>query len=421
MREDEPPNHEMLRPEMSDLMLPYTNINDMPLAPLLWGLFDYELFELNLNKLRRIKPETPEQVFERRLISDKAVAPFREFLRSSASWRDVRTQIANELSIPNDTQIVPSIQITNSLRLHFEQSQGDIVLLGTPHSLLYSIHQALNLTSLHSNINVAELVFDKHIDTVVNPHFPFVTSANVYHYLERSELLQYPVILGPDFRLRQMYKNSDYFNQTRSFLVGVDNDDTSQDYDTVLEVLRLLKDRGITNITVCVDLDVLSENESAFAVRYSPLMHLLGLGCQYLPNRANASHLDAVTRVVYPTSHVHHFLQRGVIIRSQDPSLIRQLNQRIILFHHEKSASHFANDEMKSHIGEGEGLPLSRVVSFISHLKRAIPQSGIEFGINLKGGGHYAGSIVELMGFDDSNLKTVNAALAIREALLSNE
>lgn len=414
--------HEQLKKsEVSTIIMPDLSIIDLPHIPILWGAFNPDLFLENRGKLMGLKNQklTIGQKDMLTLLSDENIVKFKGFFSRFNQWTEVTDNIVAGLGITQNIDLTTSLTPSNFdevLRKQLQETKGNIVVMSRPHSILFDVHTVLRKEMENSkNTKVAEIVFDRHLDTVINPGINTVTSGNVYFYLTNLRLIHAPVIFGPDNKLVKIYKNMSEVGKMAKLLVPNINDiKEPKQRELIVYILNQLKKWGITNITFTVDLDVLSDSESSFAVRYSPITPYLALGCQVLPDIVTPKDIDSMMRLQYPTEKVLYFLQESQVVNGQQVKFVRQFSSGAV-----KDLPKFPLEAYATDLGNGQGLKVAEVLKLIETIKEELPNFGIKDGIKLKSGGIYRGSVVEMCGFEDIDKKTSNAAIKLNQAIAS--
>lgn len=413
------------RRETSAVVMPDAWPLDLPYIPILWAAFDPVLFFENRERLLGLRnlfrlTTHQQQSLDSLSNQDINMVLAERFFHGFSQWTDVVDNLITGLGIadnPDLATVLNQKDFITVLRHQLQKARGNLVLMGRQHSIQYPVHAALS-EEMHSpdNMKVAEIVFDKHIDTIVNPDLPLeVTSANVYSCLVASGLLTAPVIVGPSRELVSSFKARGEDKNVLKLIV-LDFKDTSavQKRDLAASVLGSLQRWGVTNVVFTVDLDVLSVSEGAYAVRYSPLLKYIRLGCQELPVNIAPDDLVVLERLQYPTAKVRYFLQHDQIARGQVLNLVRQSTDAVL-----KGLPMFSTQEMELNVGVGLGLSINEVDAIIRVFKKELQRFGIRDGIQLKNGGRYRGSVVEMCGYEDREQKTSKAAISLSRSIAS--
>jgi hypothetical protein len=316
--------------------------------------------------------------------------------------------------------MLQSPDLIRYLEGQIQQAEGDVVLFGPRHSYAFPAHMVVRdaLKEDTNRLKIAEIVFDRHIDTGGsnygrNEGIP--TSADVYLFLTNGEYIECPVIIGPDSGLIDKYSAQGGDRLIKRIIVpdvvSWKNRDVRAKMMT--QVVETLKNWGVTHITYSVDLDVLAESEGAFAVRYSPIMPYLGLGCQVLPEDPTKDDLIALRQLKYPTAQVRYLLEEEQIFRAQNLAYVRQMRNMSGL----DGESMLTAEQMSTDIGQGEGLRVAEVLEFLQILKQLFLEYDLEEGLELRSGGRFFGTVVEACGFEDSRGATSEAAVKLAKAI----
>jgi hypothetical protein len=390
--------------------------------PIVWGLFDPGLFEKNRQRLLRMgraNKLTPSQERTLGMLSDRNIITFSRYLHGFEKWREVSDNIAEALHIALRHDMSEGLDNESFIRLFRQElarAQGDVVLMGRQHSIMFPVHTVLREEMEDpDNTKVAEFVYDQHIDTVVNPGMEgVVTSGNVYFYLGATGLLEFPVIIGPDPGLIETYQKRGEHKKVPRIIIPqrIASINDAMRRKIVREILEGLKSRGVTNVTTAVDLDVLSSGEGSFAVRYSGLTPYLGLGCQELPDDLTLADIDTLKKLKYPTPQVRYLLQQDQAKSAQNISYARQFAGADV-----DGAPDFSPEMFQTDLGTGQGMRLDEVTKTIALVKQELPNYGIQDGITLKNGVRYRGAIVEFCGFENNERRTSRAAVACHHAI----
>lgn len=407
-------------PEITSIIVPDMLPFDMPYIPILWGAFEPSLFFSNRERLIGLQKSFPLTVGQRKtlsLLSDDNLAMVTRFFQRFDQWVEVADNFIDGLGItdyPDLSKALTPLDFKTMLRQQLRKAKGDVEFAGRQHSMLYPIHSVLREEMEDpDNVKVAEIVLDKHIDTVVNPNMKYMTSANVYYALTDDGLLVTPVIFGPDEGLVDVFQAKGEDKKAPRFVIGrVLNSNDILKRKAIDEILEALKKWGVTHITFTVDLDALSPIEGAFAVRYSPIVTYLGLGCQILPGNITPDDIAVLKHLRYPTPKVRFFLQENQLQNGQQLKTVRK--SPLISYAGDYM---FAGKELGTDIGMGQGLRLTEGLGIIRIIKEELPKFGMQDGIRLKTEGRYRGAVVEMCGFEDQDKKTSNAAIRFNRAI----
>lgn len=409
----------LIRPEISTILMPEVDQLDLPHIPVMWGSFNPDLFLANREKLlglRRTHKLSAGQNNLLNMLTDHNYSPFRNFIKGFDKWTEVTDNIVSELNlrdIPDISKSMDQQSFMTLLRAQMEQAQGNIVMMSRPHSALYPTHRVLKEMAADQNEMVAEIVFDQHIDTVINPGIRAVTSGNVYAYLSFENLVHVPVILGPDENLIHMYKSRGEDKKIRRVIVAdIGGARDREKQEVVRSLLDGLKKWNISAVTYTVDLDVLSQDEESYAVRYTPIAPFLGLGCQILPDTITPEALASLVRLQYPTPQMNYLLQEGLIHDSQQLDYARQFANADV-----NGVPKFAPESLSTDLGRGKGMKLQEVLRTIELFKKEMATFGMKDGILLKNGRLYKGAVVEMCGYEDHRKITSNAAIKASRAI----
>ncbi len=354
------------------------------------------------------------------LLSDNRLVQIGNFFQKCDQWTEVEANLVHDLGLTDTPDLAHDLnqeEFIRVLKQRLQAARGDVTVMSRPHSALYPTHRALRGEMVDpGSTKVAEIVFDKHIDTVINPGVDVITSGNVYNFLTSEGYLTAPVILGPDDELINTFtKRGEDKKIPKLAVTGIaDVDREWKKRQLVTTILGGIKKWGITNVTFTVDLDVFSPTEGVFAVRYSPITSYLGLGCQILPEDLTPEHIESLNQILFPTPQVQYLLQENQVRPAQQLSYVRASKNKSA-----DGSSRFSSATLSTDIGMGEGVKMDDVLGMIKIIKEELPKYGIQDGILLKAGGRYRGAVVEMCGYEDTMKKTSRAAIKMNKAITS--
>ena len=409
------------RPRTSGIFMPDLNVYDLPYISILWGAFNPELFTINKDKLLKLRSTHDLSYGHKKLLHRLEDANFnsaQKLFQEFPQWTDATVNLKKTLGVTDHPDLTAPLTGNDFVRVFSEQIKNikgnNSILVGKQHSILYPAHLAIRENMADSaNTRVGEIVFDQHIDTVVNPGVKDITSGNVYHYLTQMGLLGAVGLFGPDEGLKNRYYERGEQHKTPNVQIGGNAEIMGQMRTVVItSLLKRMRNAGITNITFAVDMDVLSPRDEAAAVRYSSITPYLGLGCQILPETTHMRDLESLDYLAYPTPQVRYLLQEGIIDQSQELSRVREYAKRDV-----DGVPMFPLSTLKTNIGDHEGLHLTDVINTIREIKRSMCGVGITDGVPLTTGGKYKGSIVEICGYEGRGKKTSTAAIQLYNAI----
>jgi len=401
-------------------MMPDIAILELPHLPIIWGLFDQELFWENRDRLLTEWDSSELAPHQRELLailSEDEIHDYEPFLRNTDQWTEVKNNITKnvpELVLDDYSGLLNSATYVTRMRQHLNRAAGKTVIMGTLHYNQLLTHAALHEESAEDSPAIAEIVFDRHIDSVA-AKLP-ITSANFYWHLGKYGLIDTPVFIGVDPKVIDWFLTSGQSKELPRNIV-MNRDIRPEDIDASLhQVVQILAERHITNVTYSVDLDVLSPFDGGMSVRYSPLLPYLGLGCQILPDRLLPPDLLVMNSLLYPTPQIRHLLEAKNIPVVQDLPWLRQHRERIVN-PVAPSQPLYAGNQLITDIVKPGGLSLNRTKELLAKLKTEIRTAGIHEGIPLKNGATYTGSVVEMFGFESHDHATSKAAIELKDAI----
>lgn len=169
--------------------------------------------------------------------------------------------------------------ITNCLFSYLTKEKSNFVFVGIDHGLsLFTIKSA---KKLDKNAKIGLFVFDEHVDIYdLKNKENLINKANVFGKLLLEGYVDYVVFLGTSDTAKQIVHESVDENFTRREIfekisVYSDTDLIKNDYKTIINhEIKKMKDIGITNVMVSVDLDVLPPKYTGF--EYSILAPAIG-------------------------------------------------------------------------------------------------------------------------------------------------
>ena len=401
-------------------MMPDIAIVDLPHLSIIWGAFDERLFWENRDRLLTRWDSSELAPYQQELLaslSDDAISDYTPFLRNTNQWTEVKSNIIKnipELISDDYSRLVDSEMYVALMRRRLDRAVGKTVVMGTSHYNQFLTHVALHEESADNGATIAEIVFDRHIDSIAAKR-P-ISSANFYWHLKKYKLIEASAFIGARPDIMDLFLQSGESKKLPKNMV-THRDMKPDETDEILhQMVQQLVKWNITNVTYSVDLDVLSPTEGGMSVRYSPLLSYLGLGCQLLPERLLPPDLNVMNSLLYPTPDIRHFLQPENIPYMQDAVWLRQ-NISHIRYPASLSRPLYAGNQLLTTIVDAGGLSLNRTKELIEKLKTELRSVGVREGIQLKSGATYTGSVVEMFGFESVDHATSKAAIELRDAI----
>jgi len=356
--------------------------------------------ETLIDYLKRIPPKLVSEYYRGQI--KFIIDLYDEYERRLAGIQNARQtgelvdeKIAKQTKL-SEQEVAPADEIYEKLLHHFETSPTEMITLAESHMSSYDSISAAQEAAEFREPQTAVIVFDNHQDTLGRDR-PW--KGNIFRLLREKGQIAGAIFFGNFQDTVTLY----YSKSEESYIVPEVSSPNTKGKERVKIIVRQALEefakRGITNMVISIDIDVLRAREIGYtATEYNPRTILgylssIDLSEVGLNKKPEGLTTEEVTQLI---KYVFNFSNRK-----------RLLNPLIALDHNQNSMDPI-------------GARLSEIGTALETIYSECSRMGIEIGIKLKGGGRYIGDIVELSGYDYKGHTTrAVSALAKKIEILS--